>query len=121
MNFLLDENISPSLCQAFEQLGHQAVHSKSVSLIGSPDDKVVEFALSNDFIIVTHDLDYGRIVALSGLAKPSVLTIRMQKLNMQLMRRMISENFNTISQLLGKGALVTIDETSLRYKILPLS
>jgi predicted nuclease of predicted toxin-antitoxin system len=42
-----------------------------------PDDQIVAKAQEEGRAIVTHDLDFGRIVALSGRSVPSVVTLRL--------------------------------------------
>jgi len=44
MNFLLDENISPSICFILEGLGYRARHVKEVGLLSAKDELIFEFA-----------------------------------------------------------------------------
>ena len=90
-------------------------------MIGCKDEEVVQYALSNNLIILTHDLDYGRIVTLSGLDKPSVITFRNQKINRDILFHHISTNFNTLKSYLDKGALISIDEEKIRCRTLPIA
>ena len=42
-----------------------------------PDDRIISKAKEEERTIVTHDLDFGRIVALSGRSVPSIVTLRL--------------------------------------------
>jgi predicted nuclease of predicted toxin-antitoxin system len=78
MNFLLNENIAPSLCAALNKLGHRSRHVKDVDLLATRDEIIFDFAAKSNEIIITHDLDYSRIHAISGAGKPSVILLRIE-------------------------------------------
>ncbi len=75
MKFLLDENLPPSFCRVFEEAGFAARHVYAVDLGNAEDEEIVSFAIQSGEINVTYDLDFTRIVALSGSSKPSVVSL----------------------------------------------
>ncbi len=76
MKFLLDENISPALAGLLKSIGYEARHVIEVGYNSTPDFKIAAFAVTTGEIIVTHDTDFGTILALTGQNRPSVILIR---------------------------------------------
>jgi predicted nuclease of predicted toxin-antitoxin system len=120
MKFLLNENIAPSLSGLLSSIGWQSIHVTSIGLKGVSDHKIVEYCIENDYVIITHDLDYGRIVSLSGKRNPSVLTFRLEKISIEELFLLIKNNQIQITHYLSQGALVTIDADKLRFRLLPI-
>lgn len=120
MKFLLNENIPPSLSPLLQRINWQASHAYDLKLNGKSDIDIVEFSIEHDFIIITHDLDYSRIVSLSGKTKPSVLSLRLDKISVDIIFNLISQNKIQLEHYLQKGALVSIDEKGFRFRTLPV-
>jgi predicted nuclease of predicted toxin-antitoxin system len=120
MKFLLNENIALSLSEQLNSIGWQSTHVTSIGLKGEPDNKIVEFCIENDYVIITHDLDYGKIVSLSGKRNPSVLTFRLEKMSIDEIFSLIKNNQIQITHYLSQGALVTIDGEKFRFRLLPI-
>ncbi|MBX2967510.1 MAG: DUF5615 family PIN-like protein [Cyclobacteriaceae bacterium] len=120
MKFLLNENISPSLKGKLSTVQIVSAHVKDIGLIGQPDVQIIEYARSNDYIIITHDLDYSRIISLSAKEKPSVITVRADKISSEILFTIIRQNIANLQSYLEKGALVTIEEDKIRFRLLPI-
>jgi predicted nuclease of predicted toxin-antitoxin system len=120
MKFLLNENIPPSLSSLLQTVGWNASHANQLGLNGKSDIYIVEFAIQNEFVIITHDLDYSRIVSLSGKDKPSVLSFRLDSVSVNLLFKLISLNRIQLEHYLQMGALVSIDEKGFRFRALPV-
>ncbi|MBK1720542.1 DUF5615 family PIN-like protein [Thiocystis violacea] len=76
MKILLDMNI-PEVWEAFlRNAGHCAIHWSRVGNIRAPDEEIMEWARSQDHIVLTHDLDFGALLFLTNAAAPSVIQIR---------------------------------------------
>jgi predicted nuclease of predicted toxin-antitoxin system len=120
MKFLLNENIAPSLCGLLSSIGWQSIHVTDVGLKGEPDFKIVNFCATEGYTIITHDLDYGRIVSLSGKQSPSVLTFRLEKITIDDLFLLIKNNQVQITHYLSQGALITIDGEKFRFRLLPI-
>lgn len=120
MKFLLNENIAPSFSIFFQSIGWRVSHVVNLGLRVVSDSKVVEYAQRNGFFIITHDLDYSRIVSLLGSNRPSVLTLRLGKITFDKVTEIINNNRIQITHYLQQGALVTIDEEKIRYRSIPI-
>jgi predicted nuclease of predicted toxin-antitoxin system len=120
MNFLLDENISPSLCFSLRQLGYEARHVKDVGLLSSKDELIFDFAAGSGEIIITHDLDYSRIHAISGADKPSVILFRIEPVSNEIIFTFLKNNLEQIKGELVKGAFVVVENDYMRVRSLPI-
>lgn len=120
MKVLLDMNISPLWVEFFAQHGITAIHW---SMIGDPratDQTILEWARTNNYIIFTHDLDFGTILAVTQVASPSVFQVRTQNILPEILGTTVLAALQQFRQLLEEGALITVDEGTARARILPL-
>ncbi len=77
MKFLADMGISPGVVAALCDLGHEAVHLHVLGLDRLPDKDILVLARSEGQVLLTHDLDFGELLAVSGAVLPSVITFRL--------------------------------------------
>jgi len=63
MKILIDMNLSPAWVQEFKLQQLEAVHWSEVGVFDAPDNKLIDWAVKNDYIIFTHDLDFGTALA----------------------------------------------------------
>ncbi len=120
MKLLLDENLIPSFCAILQELGYSSRHVYDVDLDQTPDEKIVAFARSSGETILTNDLDFSRIMALSKEEFPSIITFRLGALNPTLFREIVQLNFDQLVEPAQEGNLITIDEGGIRIRKLPL-
>lgn len=76
MRFLADMGISPRAVRRLQAAGHDAVHVAELRLHRATDPEIVRLARSENRIVVTHDLDFGTIMAASGESAPSLIIFR---------------------------------------------
>lgn len=76
MNVLLDMPVSPNLVHVLEEYGHVAVHASDLGLFRATDQELMELARQTDRIIITADLDFPQLLALSGAASPGLILFR---------------------------------------------
>lgn len=83
MLLVLDMNLSPDLCAPLSAAGHEAVHWSTLavhwSTLGAPtasDESIMAYARDHGLVVVTHDLDFGAILAATHAHGPSVVQVR---------------------------------------------
>jgi predicted nuclease of predicted toxin-antitoxin system len=59
VKILIDMNLSPSWVMVFEHEDWEAVHWSSVGKATAPDPEILDWAADNEFLLFTHDLDFG--------------------------------------------------------------
>ena len=120
MNILIDMNLSPEWVRVLEDAGLNAIHWSSIGKPNAQDEEIFEYAKNNGFVIFTHDLDFGSILAATNAAYPSVLQVRVQDVTPQYLSHFVISALNQFKEQLDAGSLITIDEKKSRARILPL-
>ena len=120
MKILVDMNLSPGWSGFLTENGIEALHW---SFIGSPDasdSEIMIYAKTYGFTILTNDLDFGYILAITHGRKPSVIQIRTGALGYDRIGSVVLNAINLLASDIDKGALVTIDPRKTRVTVLPL-
>jgi predicted nuclease of predicted toxin-antitoxin system len=73
---LVDANLSPRVAELLNAAGHDAVAVREVGLRDAPDDEILDHALAEDRVVISHDTDFGTLLAVRRLTKPSFILIR---------------------------------------------
>lgn len=76
MKLLIDMNLTRRWVEALTLAGFEAVHWSTGGPGNAPDPEIMSYARSNDLVVLTQDLDFGAILALTHGDKPSVMQIR---------------------------------------------
>ena len=66
MRFLADMGVSGRVVSWLREQGHDAIHLRDEGLQRLPDREIFGKAVAEDRVILTFDLDFGEIAALSG-------------------------------------------------------
>ncbi len=109
MKILVDMNLSPRWIEYFRHQGVDAIHWSSIGKIDALDLEIMAFAAAHDYIVLTHDLDFGAILASTHRAKPSVVQIRADDLSISAIGTQILSALRQLEFELMEGALVTVD------------
>jgi predicted nuclease of predicted toxin-antitoxin system len=91
MRFLLNMNICRAVGPTLADLGQQWAHARDVGLARADDRAVVDLARREGMTVITHDLDYADILALSGQTRPSVIIFRLRLSSPLAMSRRLRE------------------------------
>lgn len=120
MKLLVDMNLSPSWVSALEADGFEAVHWSKVGQPDAPDSQLFAWARQHKYIIFTHDLDFGAMLALTGAGMPSVFQIRTQDVVPAVLAPRVVVLLKRFEVELKTGALIVADELRERVRLLPL-
>ena len=120
MKILIDMNLSPDWVPLFQSEGWEAAHWYSVGAYNAPDHQIMQWAAANGFLAFTHDLDFGTLLAASKGVGPSVLQVRMQEVRSDVIGKMVVQSLHRFEPELEAGAIVTVNETKGKVRILPL-
>lgn len=121
MKFLLDMGLAASTARHLRDNGHDAVHLLDEGLERLADTDIVAKAISEQRIILTHDLDFGRIVSLSKGRSPSVVTFRLSNMRAVEVNRRLEELILRFAAELEQGALISVTDQNIRVRRLPAS
>jgi predicted nuclease of predicted toxin-antitoxin system len=65
IKILIDMNLSPDWVPLLQNAGCTAVHWSIVGDPRTPDRGIMDWAEANAYVVFTHDLDFGTILALT--------------------------------------------------------
>lgn len=120
MKFLADMGISPRAVDFLVRLGHDAAHLQQQGLDRLKDSQVLEKARQEGRILLTHDLDFGDLLAASGDELPSVVIFRLRSMHPENVNRHLLKIISQFGQTLEKGAILVVTEGQVRARNLPL-
>ncbi len=120
MKLLIDMNLSPKWVSVLKEAGLGAAHWSSIGRPNAPDYEILAYAKSNGYVVFTHDLDFGTILAATKADCPSVIQIRTQDVTPEYLGPLVVSALHQFEKHLEDGAIVTIDQKKLRARILPL-
>jgi predicted nuclease of predicted toxin-antitoxin system len=120
IKLVVDMNLSPRWVEYLAEHGFVAVHWLTVGAPDAKDVEIIEFARANDYVVLTNDLDFGAILAVTKGAKPSVVQIRANDVRSEAIGEQVVLALGQVESELVAGALVTILPERTRLRILPL-
>jgi predicted nuclease of predicted toxin-antitoxin system len=122
MKILIDMNLSPDWCEVFSKNEIESIHWSNIGNPAAADSVIMDWAKNNDYVVFTHDLDFGTILAATSMTAASVIQVRTQdNLPDERLSNIIIDAIGQLESHLNSGALITIDENKLRVRILPIA
>lgn len=120
MKVLVDMNLSPRWVGLLVGASIEAVHWSTVGPADAPDSQIMAFAKANGYVVLTHDLDFSAILAATHGNKPSVAQIRSEDIDPDVIGKPVIAALQQLSAELDDGALITIEPSRTRLRVLPL-
>ena len=100
--------------------GWLAVHWSTVGDPSAEDSVIMAWALANGYVVFTHDLDFGAMLALTHATGPSVLQVRGQNVLPEDIGPVVIAALRQQDAALASGALVVVELNKSRVRVLPL-
>ena len=116
MKFLLDVGISPRLGDLLVKEGHGFRYVPDHFPNSISDKEILEIASASNEVVITHDTDFGQLLAFSGASSPSVVLFRIHHIRPKIFFDLIVQNWGQIEPHLSQGAIVIFDESNLRIR-----
>lgn len=113
-------NLPPVWVEFLENEGFEAIHWSLAGNPTAPDREVLAWARDNEYVVFTHDLDFGRLLALTNATGPSVVQTRAQDVTPTAIGSALLAVLRLFPTQLTAGALITVDETGNRVRLLPI-
>jgi predicted nuclease of predicted toxin-antitoxin system len=120
VKILIDMNLPPLWAEHLKSEGFEAIHW---SLVGDPrasDREVLSWASKNGYVVFTHDLDFGSLLAVTNASGPSVVQTRAQDVTPEAFGSVLLALLRVFPTELRAGALITVDESGSRLRLLPI-
>lgn len=120
MKFLADMGISPQSAAYLRRLGHDVIHLADQGLHKAADPEVIQKARSEERIILTHDLDFGALMASSGASLPSVIIFRLADMRPARVNIHLEHILEVYQSFLTEGVIMSVSEGTVRTRKLPI-
>lgn len=120
MKLLVDMNLSPRWVASLVGAGWAAEHWSNVGVPDAADSEILGFAAANNYVVLTQDLDFGAILAITHGRKPSVVQIRSVDISPESIAAQTVAALRHVQTELEAGALLTIEADRTRLRLLPL-
>jgi predicted nuclease of predicted toxin-antitoxin system len=120
MKLLVDMNLSPAWIPFLAKQGFDAVHWSDVGALDATDRTIAEYAIANQLVIFTHDLDFGTILAHTRDHKPSVVQARVEDIAPPALGASLVAVLRQFAAELDRGAIVTILPDRNKVRVLPI-
>ncbi len=119
MRFLADMGVTQRVVEWLRASGHDATHLRDEGLYRLPNGEIFEKARSEQRIILTFDLDFGEIIALSQGNPPSVILFRLNNTRTPFLIERLSRVLPDVADALTSGAIVVVEDGRHRIRRLP--
>ncbi|MBI2778910.1 MAG: DUF5615 family PIN-like protein [Gammaproteobacteria bacterium] len=113
-------NLSPRWVGVLADVGIEAAHWSTLGAKNAPDSEIMAYASANDYVVLTHYLDFSAILAATHGEKPSVVQIRAEDISPDVIGKQVIAALRQMASELEEGALLSIDLNRTRLRVLPL-
>ncbi len=100
MKLLFDQNLSPALIHRLGDIFPGSDHVFALGLDLAEDIEICEFAVENDFAIVTKDADYSELLTLKE-SSPKIVWIRKGNCSTEAIESLLRRHSTQIKELAG--------------------
>lgn len=120
MRLLADLHISPRSVLFLRALGHDVIRVNETMPVQSPDEAILARAFEEGRTVLTQDLGFSAIVALSGAMLPSVISLRLASSDIDHVNLVLQAVLPLLEEDCVRGTLITIEDQRIRRRRLPI-
>ena len=121
MRFLANMGISTRTVAWLRQQGHDAVHLREEGLQRAADEDILKKARTEARVVLTMDLDFGYLLAISGEQLPSVVLFRLEDEGSEVVNKRFADVLAQCASDLQAGAVISVSEAAIRVRRLPIT
>jgi predicted nuclease of predicted toxin-antitoxin system len=120
MSLLADLHIAPRTVEFLRALGHDVIRVKEVLPATADDNAVIELAARETRTILTQDLDFSAIIALSGKSAPSLISLRLSSSRIDHVNAILQKILRDIEADALLGSIIAVEDSRVRCRPLPV-
>ncbi len=114
-------NLTPRWVATLQAAGYLAEHWSKIGSGEASDREIMGYAQVHDMVVLTHDLDFTTILALTNWDKPSVVQIRAEDTSPEAIGAVLIKALTQTAGDLQNGAVLTVEPARSRLRVLPLT
>ena len=116
MRFLGDISIGRATLDHLRRRGHDCMGVTARLPPTASDREIVDLAVAESRVLLCFDLDFGAIVSLSKLCRPSIITFRTSLRGATSLNARLDVILPELEEDLQAGALVTVEDHRARVR-----
>lgn len=120
MRLVVDVCMPPALAEGLRGEGHEAQHWSALGDSGALDAEILGYCEARRAVVITHDLDFGDLLAASGAALPSVIIVREQSTDPSDILALVLDTLHQFAAELEQGCLISVNHALARLRPLPI-
>ena len=120
MKFLLDMPVSHLLLDVLHAYGHEGVHAHQIGKDRAPDSELLNIARREGRIIITADLDFPKLLALSLSEGPGIILFRGGNYSDVEMCGLLEKVLKRVPAEVMENSICVVDKKRIRITRLPL-
>jgi predicted nuclease of predicted toxin-antitoxin system len=120
MKFLLDMPVSAQLLDVLRSHGHEGVHAHAIGQDRATDHQPIDLARREARVIITADLDFPRLLALTSADGPGLILFRGGNYSDAEMCDLLQRVLTAVSPDVLPVAICVVDKNRIRITRLPL-
>jgi predicted nuclease of predicted toxin-antitoxin system len=120
MKFLLDMPVSSLLLKVLHAYGHEGVHAHQIGKDRAPDSELLDIARGEGRVIITADLDFPRLMALSLAEGPGIILFRGGNYSDTEMCDLLEMVLSRVPANVLESSICVVDKKRVRITRLPL-
>jgi predicted nuclease of predicted toxin-antitoxin system len=113
--------LSPGLADWLQREGHDAVHALALGMDRAADSDILARAVAESRTIVTADLDYPRLLALTGTTGPSLILFRGGDWSEAGVIARMSEILRGLNEAAIGQSILVVERNRVRRRHLPIA
>ena len=121
MRLLADMHMSPHTVDFLRSSGHDALRVNEVLSARATDEEIIDWAAQESRTILTQDLDFSALIALSGKAIPSVISLRLSSSRVDYVNALLEKVLPGLEQDVLEGVIIAVEDRRIRRRDLPIA
>ncbi|MEZ5405518.1 MAG: DUF5615 family PIN-like protein [Verrucomicrobiia bacterium] len=120
MNLLVDVCLTPEWISYLTAHDISAIHWSTIGNLDVEDHIIFDYATEHNYIILTHDLDFGALLSHTRSHKPSIIQARVDNTTPEFLGTTLLQALKQFEKELQTGTIITILPNRTKVRILPI-
>ena len=120
MRFFIDMPLSPGLAVWLGQRGHDAIHALTAGLDRASDPVILDHARNEQRVVITADLDYPQLLALTHAQGPGLILFRGGDYSEEEAQERLTRVLETTPAEELSSSIIVVEKWRIRRRRLPI-